>query len=817
MLVRSGRSVGRRETRGKPEFIGPHGALRRAQSRRRVAKALPCRYKYRRGRPLDPAAYRRAGAVAIVGVRADCRSPTRERHVPRCVILLGFAFLVGPGPVTGWAQPPAAPAAETIPDHVRQLQTCREGILDPQIRPDDRRRWADLLLSYDSTQANALVVELLSLSSRPDVQGALCTALGVRSRGTPDRLDASFVDPLLTLLGAETEELRAAAAQALAEFPGTGVPQRLGALASRADAPMPKRLAAIDAMAPNTHRREVVEQLIELLGLDVPEITDRVAAALEPIAPRSFGGGVQDWRSWWKDESELGEEAWLAEQLRIYRDRARRLGGELHGVRSDAERDQAAVTARVREFQRELFRPLNSELRDAKLVEWIDDPLPVVKLAALGIVKSRIADEGKRPEGDVPAALLRLLKHDSAAVRREALQILQNLSDPSVVEGVLARVGEEKDATTRQALFQALGKLGTPAAVPALVREIASTASSPDCVREAALALSQIAAKPESKDSLREATSTLAERSRSLPADPPALRAALLTAMAGIGDPSFTPDFVAAVEADDAVILPAALRGLKAVGDSSKLPRIRTLMAHADPRVRLAAIEAAGQLGREDADVEALLSRLNPAVESNDSAREAAWRGFRQLVGKRAIPDRIRAAERLREMPDLSVKYLDELAGILATSGDHAAELDAVRDRLATTLVAAGKDGEAVPHLRALYEMRLTRADGAAQATGLRWLESVLRSPNPQGAAEVVVRLGEATGAEPVKVEIIRTVAQYLEIPAAVADADRSRKLLAELRTVPSDLLGDPWTQLLQRFAAQLEPKERPAAPPSSP
>ncbi len=737
--------------------------------------------------------------------------------MPRCVILLGFACLVGPGPATNRAQPPAAPAAETIPDHGRQLQTCREGILDAQIRPDDRRRWADLLLSYDSPQADALVVELLSLSSRPDVQGALCAALGTRLRGAPDRLEASFMDPLLGLLGAETEELRAAAAKALAEFPGTDVPQRLGALASRADASMPKRLAAIDAMAPNTHRREVVEQLIELLGLDVAEITDRVAAALEPIVPRSFGGDVQDWRAWWKDESGLSEEVWLAEQLRIYRDRARRLGGELHGVRSDAERDQAAVTARVREFQRELFRPLNSEQRDAKLVEWIDDPLPVVRLAALGIVKSRIADEGKRPEGDVPAALLRLLKHDSAAVRREALQILQNLSDPSVVEGVLARVGEEKDATTRQALFQALGKLGTPAAVPALTREIASTASSPDCVREAALALSQIAAKPESKDSLREATSTLAERYRSLPADPPALRAALLTAMAGIGDPSFTSDFVAAVEVDDAVILPAALRGLRAVGDSSKLPRIRTLMAHADPRVRLAAIEAAGHLGREDADVEALLSRLNPAVESNDSARDAAWRGFRQLVGKRAIPDRIRAAERLREMPDLSVKYLDELAGILATSGDHAAELDAVRDRLATTLVAAGKDAEAVPHLRALYEMRLTRADGAAQATGLRWLESALRSSNPQGTAEVIVRLGEATGAEPVKAEIIRTVAQYLETPAAVADADRSRKLLAELRTVPSDLLGDPWTQLLQRFAAQLEPKERPAAPPGSP
>lgn len=736
----------------------------------------------------------------------------------RCIaILLVSACLLGVPPLVSDAQPTPNTAAEPLPDQVRQLQTCRAGLLDPQVRADDRRRWAELLLSYDSPQANALIVELLTLSTRSDVQAGICTALAERSRSAPQRFDVSFVDPLLGLLGADTEELRTASARALAEFPGGDVPERLGALAARGESPMPKRLAAIDALAPNTHRREVVGQLIGLFGLEVPEITDRVAAALEPIAPRAFVGGVQDWRSWWKEKSELSEEAWLAEQLRIYRDRARKLGGELQAFRADSERDETAVTGRIREFQRELIRPLNSEQRVVKLVEWIDDGLPAVKLAAMGIIKSRIADEGKRPEGEVLTALLRQLKHDAPAVRRETLQILQNLNDPVVVEGVLARLVEEKDVGTRQSLLQALGKLSSLAAIPALTREISSATSSPDCVLEAALALGQIAAKTEAKEALGDVTAILPDRYRSIPADQAALRAALLTAMAGIGNPSFTPEFAAAVESDDAAILPAALRGLRAVGDSSKLPRFRTLTAHADPRVRLAAMEAIGQLGREDADVEVLLTRLNPAVEPNDSVREAAWRGFRQLVGRRSIPDRIRAAERLREMPDFSVKYLEELSGALATSGNHLAELDAVRERLATTLIAAGKDAEAVPHFRALYEMRLARADGSAQGTGLRWLESALRSSNPQGAAEVIVRLGEASGDEPIKAEIIRTVAQYLETPVTVADTERGRRLLAELRTVPPDLLGDLWTQLLQRFAAQLEPKDRGAKPNNSP
>ncbi len=739
----------------------------------------------------------------------------------RHVIFVGLAFLLGSLLVIGRAQPPAMPAADLLPDHTRQLKTCREGLLDPQVRADDRRRWAELLLSYDSPEANALIVELLTLSSRSDVQAGVCAALAERSRSTPQRLDASFVDPLLVLLGADTEELRTASARVLAEFPGDEVPKRLGALAARAEAPMPKRLAAIDALAPNTHRREVVGQLIDLLDLDVAEITDRVAAALEPIGPRAYAGGVPDWRSWlsvwWKGKSELSEEAWLAEQLQVYRNRARKLGDELQILRADNDRNDIAVTTKIREYQRELIRSLNSEQRDAKLVEWIDDGLPAVKLAAMGIIKSRIADEGKRPEGDVLVALLRLLKHDAPTVRRESLQILQNLNNSAVEEGVLTRLIEEKDAGTRQSLFQALGKLGSVAAIPVLTREIGSIGNSPDCVIEAALALGLIAMKTEAKEALREATSILPDRYRAVPADQGALRAALLTAMAGIGDPSFAPEFAAAVDSEDTTILPAALRGLRTVGDASKLPRLRTLTAHSDPRVRLAAMEAVGKLGLEDAEIEVLLARLNPAVEPNESVREAAWRGFRQLIGKHAIPDRIRAAERLREMPDLLIKYLEDLAGALATSSDRVAELEAVRERLVAALVASAKDAEAVPHLRALYEMRLVYADGAAQATGLRWLESALRSSNPQGAAEVIIRLGEASGAEPVKADIIRTVAQYAETPAAVADAERSRRLLAELRTVPSDLLGDPWTQFLERFAAQLEPKDRAASPTNSP
>jgi HEAT repeat protein len=711
------------------------------------------------------------------------------------------AVLIGIGGGSVQAQP-GRPihSPTTVEDLSLQLETCREGILDAQARADERRRWAELLLSYGTDEAEALVVELVSLSARPEVQNAVCQAVADFGRKSPDRLDAAFVPPLMTLLASDDEALRSAAARALAEFPGREVPQELAAHAARGDLPVAKRLAAIEALAANTHRRDVVAQLVGLLDLEVAELSERVASTLETIAPRSLGLDRQAWRAWWDEKSRLSEEQWLAQQLRVYRDRSRRLASELQAGRGEWERDQAAVVSRLRDFERELLRPLPPEQRDARLVEWIDDPQPAVKLAALGIVKARIADESKRPEGDVLAALVRLLRHETPAMRRESLQILQNLSDPSVLEAVLGRLEEEKDPALRQVVLQALGRLGNPAAVPALLREIVS-ATSPECLREAAIALGQIASKPESQASLPNTAETLMARYRSTPPNHVAVRAALLSAMAGVSDPAFAAEFASAVESDDAGVLQAALKGLRAVGDGSKVARCRTLMSHADPRVRLAAIEAVARLGREDADLETLLARVNAAVEPNELAREAAWRGCRQLLVERPVEERVRAIDRLREMPELAIRYMDELAASLAAASNNLAELDAVRDRLSAALVQAGRSAEAVPHLRELYAMRIARGDGSAAAVGLRWLEALLKSPSPAGCAELIVRLAETSDESSVKGEIVRMVGPYLE-GTGNAEAPGARRLLAELRAVPADLLGDSWGELLARASA---------------
>ncbi|MBI1826671.1 MAG: HEAT repeat domain-containing protein [Planctomycetes bacterium] len=698
---------------------------------------------------------------------------------------------------------PLTTSSERLP----QIQKCREGILDPQARPEERRRWIDMLFSYENSEAAAVAVELLSMNSRPDCQRPICAAIAENARAGTLRSSPLFVNPLLSLLGADSEDLRAAASRALADFPEAGVPDKLGKITEDETAPLSRRLAAIDALAPNIHRQEVVRQLLTLDRAGVPEITAQVKAILEPLAARVAG---TDWQAWWEERAKLPPTDWLADQLQTYRDRLRRSTGELDAIRSDAEREQSAVVKRVADFQREILRALPPEQRDTRLVEWMDDPLATVKLATFSLLRSRIADEGKRPEGETLNALLRQLKCESPIVRREVVGLVANLSDPSVVDAIIARLGEERDAGTHLALLQAAGKLGSAASVPLLSQEINDPNSSAECVRETASALAQIAGKPESRDAVSAISATLEQRYVDAPADQLSLRAALLSALAAGASSAYLSDFESALDSDDPNLLQAALSGIRALRSATKLPRCRVLVAHADPRVRKAALGVLGTVGRDDADVDAALSRMNPTIEASEPARQAAWRAFREVLGRRSVHDRVAAAEKLNDMPDYQSKYLEELANVLSMAPEPSMELEGVRDKLAGILIASGKDGEAVPHLRELYELRFVRSEPSASATGLRWLNAALKAPSYKGLSNVVLTLAEAASSEPAeKAQIIREVSQYIDSLSPANDVDRSHKLIVELRTVPSDLLGDAWPRLLDACTTKFQLKNQ--------
>ncbi len=721
-------------------------------------------------------------------------------------------FALSVGFVVCWIGIPSVRSQVTDPaeipapdDQLALLERCREGLVDPEARSVERRRWAETLLSLGTAEAGSMVIELLGPSTGPEVQRALCAVIADRARRSPEELDHGLVAPLIDRLGAEAEDIRAMAAQALSDFSGSEVPAALGALAAQKDVPVPKRLAAVNALTPNTHRREVVAQLIRLLDADVPEVAERVMAALEPVFPQTFGRDVVQWRAWWEAESHLSEDAWLSRQLRIHRDRWRQAEDRLQMQREIERLLREALSSRIGGFQREIYRSLSPDDRPGKLAEWLGDPIAQVHGTALAIIKARIADEGKRPEGEVLAAVLALLEKGSPVIRRDVLEIAQNLSDPAVVEAILAQLQREEDTATRCAIFVALGKLDHPAAVPAMVHEIAEPQSKLACVREAAMALGNVAAHGSRSSDQAATVEVLANRYATVPLDQVSLRVALLTAMAGVADASFAETFYSAVESDDSTVLREAIRGLRAIGDVSRLPRLRTLVAHSDPFVRVEAIETLGRFGREEADLERLLMRLRPADEPNERARDAAWRGFLAFAARRSIEEQVAMAQRLSDLPEIEAAYLLGLTESLATANGDTTQRETVLDRLGGVLLDLDRHADAIEHLQALWDLRRSRDAGEAFPIGLRLLSAKLTSHHASRLSELVRQLVESSREPAGKGQVVELIAAYVDAPHAPAAAERVRAVLAELQALPDGVLGETSRESLERVQARME------------
>lgn len=708
------------------------------------------------------------------------------RRFPVHCLLLIVAGWVAPATRGQVVAPPGGEPAQVIvdPEHAKQLETCQAGLLDPAARDEDRRRWADLLLSYDSPAARAMVVELLRRSDRPGVQRTLCRAIGDKAQVAPERIDASFAAPILELLGAETEILRTTAARTLADFPGSGVPDRLGRIAANPDGPLSQRLSAVDALAPNTHRREVVGQLIPLLESGVPAIVERTAAALAPAARGNIGKDVASWIAWWDIRSQWREEDWLAEQLEIYRRRSRQLAQDFEAYRREVQESNSAIESQFKSFQHELFRALPAEQRDTRLVEWLNSPIPLTNDTALAIIQARIADEGKRPEGEVLAALLRLMQKATGETQRRALQIAQTLNDPMVVEAMLKLLDRERQPKSRHAILAAIGKLDSPQAVPALIREIADDQAPRECVREAAIALGSIAGRSDAQSIEIDAVEPLKRRYATLGTESNGLRAALISAMAGLAMPAFAPELLEGLESEDATILQPALRGLLRLRDATKIGRFRSLTGHADPQVRLAAVQGLAELGSDDTDMATLLSRLNPNVESNQPVREAAWRGFLSFVERRPLPERIRAARGLREMPALELQYLTELADDLPQSAASPGDAATILDMLAVSLASQGKYGDAAARWRQLLEAGVAPGDASGLLTpAVRWLEAALQAPEAGALKDVLKRIGTLAQEQPDRDRVTTAVRRYLDSTEFSSDPERAKTLVDVLKT----------------------------------
>ncbi len=720
-----------------------------------------------------------------------------------CIVVLlpAQSLLRAQGP-----QPtPETSATDTVtelsPAQIEQLDRHRQIITDTQADSKSRRLMAESLLQLDFTARNDLAIELLST---PGASIAICEAIVSVGTKDPALLDPRLIVSLLDLLDVDDADLSFKAALALSAFRDGNVAQRLGQIASDADRPIAQRIAAVEALALSTDRREVVEALIKLTALPEATVVTEVVQALRPVSRADYGQDLEAWGAWWRQKEALDDAAWLRDRLDLAARHNLTLRAEIARLRSNTHERRKLVTQRVEELLRRIYQLTGQQAqRESLIQQWLVDPMEEYRLCALHLVRERIA-EGDTPAEEVRLAVKDCFSHFSPTVRVAALEIIGNLRNPDDADDVLSLLAAEQDPLARETVLRVLGRLENPVAIDALVVELTKTAAPYGCIREAAIALGALGAQGQlGPATMAPAIEPLRQRFAAAPDDALRLKEALLSAMASIGDGAFQPEFVANLSSGSPELLLAAIRGIETGGGTEYLDAILSHLSHVDPRVRQLAAKAVGALGTADAHLQALITKLNPDEEANEGVRNAAWEGFRAILFRIPSSKRLAWIERLDRLPDRQIMLLEELIderAVFANSADGIA----AREKLAHILMSQDKYAGAIPHLQQLrkYYIAGNQSD-AAMAAGVELIRACLWGERHERLTPVIAEVMAAADA-PQRQAVTHVVFEYCENALQQKNTAILSALLDHLSALQVEAHGPDWSQRLQGLSDKL-------------
>jgi HEAT repeat protein len=423
--------------------------------------------------------------------------------------------------------------------------------------------------------------------------------------------------------------------------------------------------------------------------------------------------------------------------------------------------------------------------------------------------------------GDLQAvpALMEALKDEDKDVRQTAAEALGKIGVPAVP--ALMEALKDEDWRVRQAAARALGEIGDPQALPALIQALKD-----EYVREAveeALGKIGVPAVPALIEALKD--------------DDEDVRRAAAGALGEIGDPQAVPALIEALKDDDEYVRRAAVGALGKIGDLQAVPALLEALKDRDEYVRWAAVGALGEIGMLAVSavlealkaevwrvrlavaralgeigvpaVPALLDALKaeewrvrqvagalgkigeqqavPALiqalkDENENVREAAARALRKIGGPHALPALLEA------LKDDDWRVREAAAGALRKIGDRQALpalLEALKDeewwmrRAAAWALGEIGDRQALPALiQALKDEDLRVRQAAAWALG--------EIGDPQAVPALMEALKDSGGW--VRQEVAEVAAEALSklLPASLPQNKRERrvwqKVLASIR-----------------------------------
>jgi HEAT repeat protein len=292
-------------------------------------------------------------------------------------------------------------------------------------------------------------------------------------------------------------------------------------------------------------------------------------------------------------------------------------------------------------------------------------------------------------------AIVRLLETDpSPSVRYAAAEALGNIGSPvgvdALIEALRAAQVDTSDEFIAQAAATALGQIGDPRAVPSLQQAMHDGRLN----QHARGALEAIARKsPEAQRVLGAANRQLVQRSVRKLADPdPGVRAAACRVIAAYPDRSAVQPLIPLLRDGQASVRHEAARALGATKDAAAVEALLPLLADPAADVRSAAVHAvAACAGRQ-----AVGPLIDALADKDKRVRAAAVVELGQLGGEQAVEALVRRVRDPAEAP-----------GVRSEACARLGEVGGARAADALAEVLAGGAGAAVGDMRLFAALAL--------------------------------------------------------------------------------------------------------------
>jgi HEAT repeat protein len=596
------------------------------------------------------------------------------------------------------------PASQSAFDQLRFDNLL--SVLEGQNSPQARRTGARELLIQGWAEVTPRLVAILRGANQP-ARIAVAYALS----DAPDRLTVEFIDPLFEMITEPEDDVRKAAALALAAGSSDDILARLKIMATSRDLPAPSRRSAIDTLGMMT-QRDAVKILVELLTDPDPEISETALQMIEQMTAQDFYGDPEAALDWWQKAKLKPNAQWQRMQIE-------RL------IRQNRAREQRCrdLEQRLAVTMQDSYYRAGEAQRPALLSTYLTDTSVAVRKLGLVLVQAILA-EGKTLPEDLIAQTRELMNATEPEVRAAAIQTVATLRNSIDADRFKNLLASEHNRNVRRALVNGLGYVGNAESLPMLLDLIQTPGST--VINESVTALGRLAERGILDSAGRkQVTDLIIAQYEGASHDNAVLRERLLWALSRLGDPRHAKIFVDCLNtAEPGPVRLAAIRGIATLVDPRKtktngngtpatqsrdspalnstqlLDTLLPFVGDSSIEIRRAAVESLAQSAATEQQIAALWTRLDPNQESEEEIRLTAWRGAVRILAARPYGEIQAWLQRLPGDEKYRRQHTIELLQAAVTSSGTAPQtqndLGPIRARLAAEYAATNQIDEAL-------------------------------------------------------------------------------------------------------------------------